>query len=272
MPRDRVASRRRLAAPAAMLAALAVSALCALPPALLLLLSFTHGWPFPEIWPRRLRLDLWAAVVRGGEGAGGGALGGVFLTSLALSCAVGTIATAVAYVTAKHIAYHRLRERLLLLAYAPFVMSPVVLGVALLYLYLRLGLAGSFAGVALAQILFAAGYGVVFFNGFWNREKRDYEELVRTLGGGTGQLYARVLLPLSRDALRLCFFQTFLLSWFQYGLTLLIGGGAVQTLPMKVFDYLFEANLGYAAVAGCLLVLPPVALLWVNRRLLWRIG
>ena len=57
-----------------------------------------------------------------------------------------------------------------------------------------------------------------------------------------------------------CFFQTFLISWFQYGLTLLVGSGKVETLPLKVYDYVSEANLGYAAVAGCLLVLPPVLL------------
>ncbi len=66
--------------------------------------------------------------------------------------------------------------------------------------------------------------------------------------------------------LLICFFQTFLISWFQYGLTLLIGAGKVQTLPIKVYDYVNEANIFYAAMASCLLILPPAALLWVNKR------
>jgi len=52
--------------------------------------------------------------------------------------------------------------------------------------------------------------------------------------------------------LLLCFFQTFLLSWFQYGLTMLVGGGQVKTLPLKVYDFVWEANVFYAALASCL--------------------
>src|SRR5262249_62243642 len=100
---------------------------------------------------------------------------------------------------------------------------------------------------------------------------RGWGTRARPRGGGTAPLSRRALLPLSRGALLLCFFQTFLISWFQYGLTILIGGGAVETLPMKVYDYVNEGNPAYAALAGCLLVVPPVALLWINRRLLWRI-
>jgi len=246
-------------------AALALAALCGLPLAFLLLLSVARRWPFPEVWPRETDAAPWRALL------GGGALAPVFLTSVALSALVAAAATAIGYLAAKHVAYRGARDRLMVLAYAPYVMSPVVLGVSVLYLYLRLGLAGGFLGVALAQTLFAASFAVVFFAPFWNQEKRGFEELVRTLGGGTADLYGRVLLPLSKGALLLCFFQTFLISWFQYGLTILIGGGAVETLPMKVYDYVNEANPAYAALAGCLLVLPPVALLWVNRRLLWKL-
>ena len=97
--------------------------------------------------------------------------------------------------------------------------------------------------------------------------KRAMEDLVRTLGGTTWQLYRRVLLPLSRAPMAICFFQTFLISWFQYGLTLLVGTGKIQTLPIRVYAYVNEADPGYAAVASALLMLPPVLLLWSNRRL-----
>ncbi len=247
--------------------ALVFAALCGLPVALLLLLSLAARWPYPRIWPQEIRLDPWRDLLDVAHGD----LARTLLVSFVLSSAVALVATALSYLAAKRIASHRNRARLSLLAYAPYVMSPVVLGVCILYLYLRLGLAGTFWGVALAQTIFSTSFGVVFFLGFWTEEKRALEDLVRTLGGTTWQLYAKVLLPISRGALGLCAFQTFLISWFQYGLTVLIGGGAVRTLPMKVFDYINEANLSYAALASLLLVLPPVLLLWVNRRLFLRI-
>ncbi|HXU28949.1 MAG TPA: ABC transporter permease, partial [Thermoanaerobaculia bacterium] len=196
-----------------------VFALCLLPIALLFLLSLAARWPYPQIWPVEIRLDPWRELLDFQNGG----LPRVLGVSLLLSTVVALVSTALSYLAAKRIAGHPARARLALLAYAPYVMSPVVLGVCLLYLYLKLGLAGTFPGVVLAQTIFATSFGVVFFLGFWNEEKRALEDLVRTLGGSTWQLYSRVLLPLSRGPLGLCLFQTFLISWFQYGLTVLIG-------------------------------------------------
>ena len=127
-------------------------------------------------------------------------------------------------------------------------------------------------GVVLAQTLFALGFSTVFLTAFWTERVAGYEALAQTLGATRGRVVWRVLVPLARGLLVLCFFQTFLVSWFQYGLTLLIGQGKVQTLPLKVFAYLNEANPYVAALAACLLVAPPFVLLWINRRMVFRPG
>ncbi len=132
------------------------------------------------------------------------------------------------------------------------------------------GLYGTFGGVLLAQLFITFPYGVIFFSSFWNERLRSMEELVKTLGGSTLQAYAKVLVPVARGALMTCFFQLFLISWFEYGLTNLIGVGKVPTLTLRVFQYVNEANLFLAALASCLLILPPVALLWLNRSVVFR--
>jgi putative spermidine/putrescine transport system permease protein len=246
------------------LLALLVAALCALPFAWLALASVAGPWPFPDLLPSGLRFDRWGMALRGEGG-----LGASFAISLLLSTIVAAVSTACGFVTARHIAYHRQRRRLLLLAYVPFALSPVILGVCLLYVAIRIGLAGTFVGVVLAQTIFAYGFAIVFFLGWWTPATRALEDLVHTLGGEAA-LFRRVLVPLARGMLLLCFFQTFLISWFQYGLTQLIGGGVVKTLPLKVYDFVFEANPAYAALAGCLLAVPPVALLWINKRFLFK--
>jgi putative spermidine/putrescine transport system permease protein len=249
--------RRLLRGTAALLLALA----CLFPFAFLILLSLAKAWPFPDLLPRAVSLDLWARVLTGPS-----ALGASFLLSCGLSLVVAFLSTAAGFVTGKFIAYHPKRKTLLFLAYVPFIMSPVILGTCLMYLYLKFELVGNAAGVALAQTMFAYGFSIVFFSAFWNPEVKALEDLVFTLGGSTFDAYRRVLIPVSKGMLLICFFQTFLISWFQYGLTLLIGAGKVQTLPIKVYDYVNEANIFYAAMASCLLILPPAALLWVNKR------
>lgn len=217
----------------------------------------------PKILPVELRLDAWAAILSG-RGEMLRALG----TSVGLSIAVAAFSTPLGFLAARHLAFHRRRRPLLLVAYAPFVLSPVILGTCMLYFYIRADLSGSLPGVFLAQTVFTAGFGTVFFLSFWSREKLAFEDLVSTLGGSRYQFYRLVLLPMSRDALRTGVFQMFLLSWFQYGLTVLIGEGRVRTLPVLVYAYLAEASPRFAAAAGVLLVLPPLILLAAHRRLL----
>jgi putative spermidine/putrescine transport system permease protein len=228
---------------------------------ILALLSVAGPWEFPDLLPKHLRFDRWSAVL-----AGDGALLSSLATSLLVSTTVALVASAAGFVTARAVAPHPRRPLLMLLAYLPFAASPVILGVCLLYVSIRLGLVATLAGVVLAHTIFAYAFAVVFWVPFWNPEKRAYEDLVRTLGGTRSHAYARVLLPLSKGPLLICFFQTFLISWFQYGLTLLVGSGKVDTLPLRVYAYVGEANLGYAAVASILLLLPPLALSWINRR------
>jgi putative spermidine/putrescine transport system permease protein len=246
--------------------AVAVMAACVFPLAYLALLSVAGPWEFPQILPESLRLDRWTLLLGRQQ-----ALLHTLLVSLFVSTTVAALSTLAGFVTARAVAYHRRRTVLLFLAYLPFAVSPVILGVSLLYVYIRLGLVATVAGVVLSHTIFAYGFAVVYWVPFWNAEKRAFEDLVRTLGGTTAEAYRLVLLPLSRGPLLVCFFQTFLISWFQYGLTILVGSGKVDTLPLRVYAYVFEANLGYAAVASCLLVVPPLLLLWLNTRIVRRL-
>lgn len=241
-----------------------LGAACLLPLVYLVVLSFVAAWPFPALVPEALSAEAWRRLL-----TGTGALARSFGLSVGVSTAVAGLATAAGFATGKYVGYHPRRDALLLVAYVPFVMSPVILGTCLMYLYLKAGLAGTVAGVVAAQSMFAYGFAIVFFSAFWTDEVRALEGLVHTLGGTRRQAYRRVLVPLAGPMLLICFFQTFLISWFQYGLTLLIGAGKVQTLPLLVYAYVNEANVYYAALASCLLVLPPVLLLWANKRFLF---
>jgi putative spermidine/putrescine transport system permease protein len=242
--------------------ACAVGAGCLAPFAYLMVLSLARRWTFPHLRPESFDLAAWRHVFTAGEG-----LGASLLLSLALSTTVATLSTLAGFITGRTIGYDRHKRLWLSLAYAPFVMSPAILGVCLLYVFLRLGLAGGFAGVVGAQFIFAYAFDVVLFSGFWNAEVRELEELVYTLGGSVAQAYWRALLPVSRGVLLVGFFQSFLISWFDYGLTLILGSGRVQTLTIRVFEYIGAGDLAMAAVSACLLVLPPLALLTLQRRL-----
>lgn len=196
-------------------------------------------------------------------------LKGLYL-SLFVSIAVSFLATVLGFVTSRAVTYHHRNRYLLFAAYLPYILSPVVYAACIYFFFVIFELAGTTHGVVLGQFIIAYPFSVIFFSGYWNHRLRSMEQLSATLGGNTIQTFFRVIIPVSRPMLLVCFFQTFLISWFEYGLTTIIGVGKIQTLTVKVYQYINEANPFYAAVASCLLILPPAILLWANKTFVFK--
>lgn len=236
-----------------------IGTLC-VPPSLLIALSLARDWPFPSLFPQSFEMRQWSTLLTPELG-----IRDALLTSSKIGLAVAMLATAGGFMTSRRVAGHPRRGPLIVLAHLPFAISPVVVGVTLLFAYIWLGLAGTVPGVVLAQLPFAYAYAVLLLTGFWNRQVADLGGVARTLGANPRQLWLRVFLPRAASMLGVCLFQTFLISWFDYPLVLLIGGGKVQTLTVKVFEYFGSGDVRLASACSLLLMLPPAAVLILNR-------
>ncbi len=234
------------------------------PLAFLLLLSLGRRWSFPSVFPQELSFVNWELLHKSDD-----RLFQTFFLSMAISLVVSLMVTSLAFVVSKEIAYSKNRNTFLLLAYIPYLLSPVIMAVIFQYYFIITNLTGTFLGVVIAQFLIAFPFGVIIYVNFWNKQMQELEALSYTLGGSRWQTFRKVLLPLSKNAIVLCFFQVFLISWFEYGLTNLIGVGKIKTLTVSVFNFINEANIFYAALASCLLVIPPMMLLYINKRFIF---
>ncbi len=194
-----------------------------------------------------------------------GRVDGEVLVTLAVSAAIalvsGLVGTALGFVTARGMS--RLR---LTLALLPFAVAPVVYAAASLFLYTWIGLSGTFLGVVLAHLTVAYAFAVVMARGIWTPHLCALGDTARTLGARASQAFIRVIVPAALPLLRVTFAQTFLVSWMQYGLTLVIGGGHVRTLPLAIYSAIAEADMRRAAAASLVLVLPALALVTLPRQ------
>ncbi|MFI8378542.1 ABC transporter permease [Leeuwenhoekiella sp. NPDC079379] len=231
----------------------------------LILLSLSGDWYFPEVLPQYFGLRNWETIISSETG-----LLQSFLVSTVISLAVAIVSTLSGFFISKIVYYHPKKRILNLLAYFPYILAPVVFAACLSYFFLKLGLFGNVTGVIVAQFLISFPYAMIFFSSFWNDRIKSFENLVATLGGNTFNAYTKVLFPLAKGLLLVCFFQTFLISWFEYGLTSIIGVGKVQTLTIKVFMFIKEANYFYGALSCCLLIFPPVLLLYINKKYVFK--
>lgn len=238
-----------------------LSTILVLPFVVLPFLSLVKGYRFPQLWPDDFTITHWLSLF-----AQRSDLGRSVGLSALLSFSVALVVTSLGFFTSRHIAYSPFKNRWLSMAYFPFILSPVVYGALLLYYFINFNLNGQLLGVIISQVLLIYPFTVILFTNFWDHRLKAFEELSVTLGGTQWQTFYKVLLPLAKKIILLCFFQSFLLSWFEYGLTSIIGLGKVETLTIKVFYFIGEANIYLAALASCLLILPPVLMLYFNKK------
>jgi putative spermidine/putrescine transport system permease protein len=236
-----------------------------LPFGLLGLLAVGEGWRFPDALPPAYSL----AALRGLLSADNDLLAGLG-RSLLLAGLVALVATAGGFGVARAVARTGGGQRWLLLSYLPYALPPVLLAVLVQPFIIRMHLSGSVGGVLLGLLLVALPFATLLLGSFWTRQATEYEQLARTLGCTPRQALRLVLLPLAWPLLRTTLVQTFLLSWFDFGLTNLLSVGKVRTLTVQVFTYVGEANAPLAAVASLLLLLPPALLLLANKSALLR--
>jgi putative spermidine/putrescine transport system permease protein len=241
-----------------------IAFVCILPLIVLITLSIARNWIYPHLLPKSFTAEAWSYIFQPGNNI----VSSIF-TSLIIAFTVALLSTVGGFFTSRLIAYHRLKTKLLFLAYLPFILSPVIFAVCLKYFFIKLGLSGTTAGVILAQLIIAFPYSTILLVSFWNTRIQQFQSLVQTLGGTDRYAFSKVIYPIAIPMLLVCFFQCFLISWFEYGLTLVIGFGKVQTLTLRVFQFLTEANIFYAALSCCLLIIPPTVLLWINKKFIF---
>lgn len=229
------------------------------------MLSVGQAWFYPDVLPQRFTPDNWQELLLGQSELQAG-----LLRSVILGLGVAILSTVTGFIVSREIAWVKYKNRWLLLAYWPFVLSPVVLAILVQRFFLLTGMSGEVIGVLLGQLILAFPFAVIFFQSFWTQEVLQVEQQSQTLGASAVYTLQNVLLPLGKPLLLICFFQTFLISWFEYGLTQFIGLGKVKTLTILVFKYVNEANIFHAALASLLIMLPPALLLWLNKKFVFR--
>ncbi len=227
----------------------------------LFILSIANGWNFPHLLPSDYSTERWSGLIKNSAG---------LLQSLQLSFLIALIVAIVSTITgftiSHSISLHSKGKYLLFACYFPLALSPVIYSLLLNHFFIILNLSGTFTGLVIAQLIITIPFSILLLSSFWNENIRSLEQVSTTLGSNLRQTFFRVVLPVALPQLLVCFFQTFLISWFEYGLTTIIGVGKVQTLTLKVYQYIGEANIFYAALSCCIIVFPPAIFLWINKK------
>lgn len=233
---------------------LALYALLLGPLAALVLYAGSERWFFPDLLP-----PVWSLAPLARQ-LGSPGNRDALVASLGIAGAVTGLALAIGLPAARTLGLRQFRGRslVLLVMFLPTIVPPLATGMGLNILFLRLGLAGSALGVVLVHLVPVLPYVVFALIGVFARFDEGYEQQARTLGAGPVRVLLLVTLPLAGPGIAVAALFAFLVSWSQYVLTLLIGGGRVLTLPLLLFAAVAGGNPATIAALALIFAAPPL--------------
>jgi putrescine transport system permease protein len=154
-----------------------------------------------------------------------------FLTA----CTATVLGTLAAVALVRH---GRFRGRTLFtgLVYAPMVMPEVITGLALLLLFVSIGMDRGFSTVTLAHITFAMCFVTVVVQSRLVTFDRSLEEAALDLGATPLRAFVTVTLPLIAPAVAAGFLLAFTLSLDDLVIASFTSGPGATTLPMRIYS------------------------------------
>ncbi len=254
--------RRKSVLSGALLAAGAVVIL--LPMAVMAIWVFTERWAWPALWPQSFSLRAVREVLhRSGQ------LAGVLASSVGISLAVAVLSVIVGLMTARAVTAYDFPGKGLAVFFTslPLMVPVTVFAMGVQVTFIRLGLNNTVHGVILAHLLYSLPYAVYLITDGMRALGVSLEEQARVLGATGPGAFRRVTLPLLAPVLLAAFSMAYIVSFSQYFLTLLLGGGQVKTFTMVMVPYLQGGERNIASVYSVLFLAVTFLLLTLFGRL-----
>jgi putative spermidine/putrescine transport system permease protein len=191
-------------------------------------------------------------------------------TSAAVAGTVAGLAAALGLAAGRALGSHAFRGRRLvqLLLLAPAIVPTLAVTLGIQVFFIRFGLADTVAGVVLVHLVPTVPYVSLVMAGVFAGFDERLLDQARVLGARPLARLRHAVLPAVAPGLAVAALFAFLISWSEYVLTLLVGGGTVRTLPLLLFAAIGSADLTAAAALGLVLAAPPLVLVVLASRVL----
>ena len=215
------------------IAAAVIALLVVLPFVPLVLWTFAGEWRFPDLSPTEWSLRGVAHLVD----PGGRVLGAAATSfGIAVSAAAVSVATGLPAGMALGMYEFRCKGAVIFFILLPILVPPLASTMGIHLTFIRLGLADTAFGVFLVHLVPTVPYAAIILASVFADRDGALEEAARTLGANAWRAFLYVTLPQVAPGVAVAGLFAFLISWSQYILTLLVGGGNVVTLPMLLFS------------------------------------
>ena len=225
--------------------------------------SFARGWFFPQILPKQWTLSAWHYALSDTAGV---------LDSLLLTIIISAVATVLSIIVgvpagrALGLYKFKGKEFVELLILAPTIVPGIAVVLGIHSVFISIGLTNTVYGVILVHLIPTLPYMILVMSGIFANFDADFESQARSLGASPLKTFWYITLPAILPGIIVGGLFAFLVSWSQYILTLLIGGGKVLTLPLLLFNFASAGRNDITGAISMIYILPGIIILLLTAR------
>ncbi|MBF9050815.1 ABC transporter permease subunit [Roseobacter sp. HKCCD9010] len=225
--------------------------------------SFARGWFFPDILPRVWTLDAWDYAMSDTSGV----LDSLWLT-IGISLAATALSILIGVPAGRALGMHKFRgkEVVEMMILAPMIVPGIAVALGIHSVFIWLGLTNTVQGVILVHLIPTLPYMTLVMAGIFSNYDPAFEAQARSLGASPLKTFWYVTLPAILPGIIVGGLFAFLVSWSQYILTLLIGGGRVVTLPLLLFNFATSGRNDITGAIGMIYILPGILILLLTAK------
>ncbi|RDY23697.1 ABC transporter permease subunit [Romboutsia maritimum] len=229
----------------------------------LVLWGFTNSWPFPYILPQQYSL-------RGIEYILNVSNLKMIFNSICLSIIVVLITLIISIPAAKSITLYNFKGKRFfeVLILSPIIIPLISVAMGIHIVFIQLSIANNIFGVIIINILPCIPYAVRIIADVYRIVGDKFEMQGKVLGANSFNNFKYITLPLILPGIIGASSMCFIISFSQYFLTMLIGGGSVITYPMVMFPYIQSGDRTIGSLYSLLfLIVSLIVLLLVERKI-----
>lgn len=216
---------------------------------LIILWSITARWPWPNILPESFTDRGWNDIWRQRS-----TLTRTIIMSMTQSMIVAFLSVTIATMSSQVLITLSKRKRRLLifLMSLPMLIPATVFGMGIQIQFIRWNLNGSHLGIVISHLVYSLPYAnFLMIDGFDNLGTR-YQEQAKICGANAFQSFYYITLPLLIPIMLSAFIMSYIVSFSQYFLTLMIGGGSIQTFTVVMYPHLLNNDRTIASTYSLL--------------------
>ena len=225
--------------------------------------SFSRSWFFPDLLPSAWSTRAWDYALSDTSQV---------MDSLWITIVIALGATALSVLTGvpagRALGLYNFRGKQLveLMILAPTIVPGIAVVLGIHVTFITMGLTNTVAGVILVHLIPTLPYMVLVMAGIFSNYDPDIEDQARSLGASPLQTFWYITLPAIMPGIIVGALFAFLVSWSQYILTLLIGGGRVVTLPLLLFNFATSGRNDVTGAISMIYILPGIVILVLTAR------